>query len=122
MWLRIRHVKCVRSRRSGKVYFYHRLTGERLPNDPEARARRALEINAKIDQDARWAAWYKEERQRKAEAKREAREKRAAREAEEQRAYQERVRQAFESDDLDGPVVSIRGARRVLRETKRDEK
>lgn len=35
--------------RAGKPYWYHRLTGERLPDDEMARARRVLEINGDLE-------------------------------------------------------------------------
>lgn len=41
--VRLRHVKSVR--RKGRAYYYHRKTGERLPDDDEERAKRVLEIN-----------------------------------------------------------------------------
>ena len=41
--IRIKHVKRVRVK--GRTYWYHRKTGERLPDDPEERALRAAEIN-----------------------------------------------------------------------------
>ena len=43
MILRLKHVKRVRAK--GRTYWYHRLTGERLPTDREERAARVLEIN-----------------------------------------------------------------------------
>lgn len=45
--VRLKHVK--RYRVGGKLYFYHRLTNERLPDDPEERAARVLHINATMD-------------------------------------------------------------------------
>lgn len=42
--VRVKHIKTVRRR--GRVYRYHAKTRERLPDDPQAAARRALEINA----------------------------------------------------------------------------
>lgn len=47
--VKLRHVKKYRS--SGKVYWYHRITGERLPDDEEARAGRVLEINSGLESD-----------------------------------------------------------------------
>ena len=41
--IRIKHIKRVRVK--GRTYWYHRKTGERLPDDPEERALRAAEIN-----------------------------------------------------------------------------
>lgn len=41
---RLRHVNTVRRR--GRTYHYHRVTGERLPADADARAQRVIEINA----------------------------------------------------------------------------
>jgi integrase len=43
MILRLKHVKRVRSK--GRTYWYHRITGERLPGDQEERAARVLRIN-----------------------------------------------------------------------------
>lgn len=48
----VKHVKSYRV--GGRDYFYHRLTNERLSNDPEERALRVLEINATLD------GWRKE--------------------------------------------------------------
>lgn len=45
--IRLKHVK--RYRADGKLYFYHRLTKERLPDDPAERAARVLQINATLD-------------------------------------------------------------------------
>ena len=45
--VKLRHVKKYRS--SGKVYWYHRITGERLPDEEEARAGRVLEINSGLE-------------------------------------------------------------------------
>lgn len=45
MIVRLKHVHRVR-KPDGRVFYYHRRTRERLPDDPEARARRVLEINA----------------------------------------------------------------------------
>ncbi len=45
--VRLKHVKSYRS--GGRVYFYHRLTKERLPADEAARAQRVLQINADLD-------------------------------------------------------------------------
>ncbi len=44
MIVRLKHVKRVRSK--GRTYWYHRITGERLPGDHEERAARVLEINS----------------------------------------------------------------------------
>ncbi len=43
MIVRLKHVKRVRAK--GRTYWYHRITGERLPTDHEERAARVLEIN-----------------------------------------------------------------------------
>jgi integrase len=43
--VRLKHIQTVR-KPDGRVFHYHRRTRERLPDDPEARARRVLEINA----------------------------------------------------------------------------
>ena len=43
MIVRLKHVKRVRAK--GRTYWYHRITGERLPADREERAARVLEIN-----------------------------------------------------------------------------
>jgi integrase len=43
MIVRLKHVKRVRAK--GRTYWYHRITGERLPTDREERAARVLEIN-----------------------------------------------------------------------------
>ncbi len=51
--MKIRHVNRVRSK--GRDYFYHRITGERLSGDPrtdKAAAKRAMEINAELEQKA----------------------------------------------------------------------
>jgi integrase len=48
MRVKLKHVKKVRAK--GKVYFYHTKTGQRLPDDPEERARWVLEINAGLNQ------------------------------------------------------------------------
>ena len=45
--VKLRHVK--RYRIGGKIYWYHRLTKERLPEDEDARAARVLHINATLD-------------------------------------------------------------------------
>ena len=45
--IRLRHVN--RYRVKGRIYWYHRLTRERLPDEPNARAKRVLEINATMD-------------------------------------------------------------------------
>ena len=51
MILRLKHVKKVRSK--GRDYWYHRITGERLPVDAEDRAVRVLDINATMKGTAR---------------------------------------------------------------------
>ena len=43
----IKHMRRVRSK--GHIYWYHRRTGERLPDDETARIRRALHINEGLD-------------------------------------------------------------------------
>ena len=43
MIVRIKHAKPVRSK--GHTYWYHRKTGERLPDDRDDRAARVLDIN-----------------------------------------------------------------------------
>ena len=45
--VRLRHVK--RYRAGGRVYWYHRITKERLPDDEAERAARVLHINANLD-------------------------------------------------------------------------
>lgn len=45
--VRLMHVNAVRRR--GRLYYYHRKTGERLPDDTEARALRVLAINAGLE-------------------------------------------------------------------------
>ena len=45
--VRLKHVKSYRV--AGRVYFYHRLTKERLPDGENERAKRVLEINANLD-------------------------------------------------------------------------
>ena len=42
--IRLRHVKRVRSK--GRTYWYHRVTGERLPEDRDERIARVVVINA----------------------------------------------------------------------------
>lgn len=42
-WVRVMHIK--RTRAKGRDYWYHRVTGERLPDEPGARLDRAREIN-----------------------------------------------------------------------------
>lgn len=42
--IRLRHVKRVRSK--GRTYWYHRVTGERLPKDRDERIKRVVDINA----------------------------------------------------------------------------
>ena len=51
MIVRLKHVKRVRAK--GRLYFYHRITGERLPEDREDRARRVLDINAGLKKPSR---------------------------------------------------------------------
>jgi integrase len=51
MIVRLKHVKRVRSK--GRIYFYHQLTHERLPDDREERAARVLEINSTMKGTAR---------------------------------------------------------------------
>ncbi len=51
VWIKVKHVRKVRSK--GRVYYYHRKTGERLPEDIEERAARALEINAGLGRPRR---------------------------------------------------------------------
>ena len=43
VWMKVKHIKRVRSK--GRVYHYHQVTGERLSDDRDERAARALEIN-----------------------------------------------------------------------------
>ena len=47
MRMRVKHVNRIRAK--GRVYYYHRKTGERLPDDPEQAARRALQINSQFE-------------------------------------------------------------------------
>ncbi len=49
--VRIKHLRRVRSK--GKTYWYHRLTGERLPDDENERLRRVLEINMETEAPSR---------------------------------------------------------------------
>ena len=49
--VRIKHMRRVRSK--GSTYWYHRKTGERLPDDETARIRRVLEINEGLDTPSR---------------------------------------------------------------------
>ena len=49
--VRIKHLRRVRSK--GTTYWYHRLTGERLPDDENGRLRRALEINVGLEAPTR---------------------------------------------------------------------
>ena len=49
MRLHVKHVK--RTRSKGRTYYYHRLTGERLPDDPAAAAARAHAINEELPGD-----------------------------------------------------------------------
>lgn len=51
MILRLKHVKRVRAK--GRIYWYHRITGERLSVNPEDRAARVLNINATLKGTAR---------------------------------------------------------------------
>ncbi len=51
MIVRLRHVKRVRAK--GRLYWYHQLTRERLPDDREDRAARVLEINRTLKGTAR---------------------------------------------------------------------
>jgi len=49
--VRLKNVKRVRAK--GRTYWYHRITGERLPTDREERAARVLEINRTMKGTAR---------------------------------------------------------------------
>ncbi len=49
--VQIKHMRRVRSK--GRVYWYHRRTGERLPDDETARVRRVLEINEGLETPGR---------------------------------------------------------------------
>lgn len=51
MIIRLKHVKRVRAK--GRTYWYHRITGERLPEEHEERAARVLEINRTMKGAAR---------------------------------------------------------------------
>ncbi len=51
MIVRLKHVKRVRAK--GRTYWYHRITGERLPTDQEERAARVLEINRTLTRTPR---------------------------------------------------------------------
>lgn len=51
MIVRLKHVKRVRAK--GRWYYYHRITGERLPEDGEDRVRRVLDINAGLKRPSR---------------------------------------------------------------------
>ena len=51
VWIKVKHIKRVRSK--GRVYHYHQVTGERLPDDPEERIKRAIEINASLGKPRR---------------------------------------------------------------------
>ncbi len=51
MIVRLKNVKRVRAK--GRTYWYHRITGERLPTDHEERAARVLEINSTMKGTAR---------------------------------------------------------------------
>ncbi len=51
MIVRLRYVKRVRAK--GRIYWYHRITGERLPDDREDRAARVMEINSTMKGTAR---------------------------------------------------------------------
>ena len=44
--VRLKHVKRVRSK--GRTYWYHRSTGERLPDDPDQRIKRVVDLNASL--------------------------------------------------------------------------
>jgi len=46
MIVRLKHVKRVRSK--GRTYWYHRVTGERLPEDRDARIKRVTDLNASL--------------------------------------------------------------------------
>jgi integrase len=46
MWFKVMHVKRVKAK--GRVYYYHRKTGERLEGDRDGALARALEINATL--------------------------------------------------------------------------
>ena len=46
MIMRLKFVKRVRTK--GRVYWYHTKTRQRLPDDPETRAARVLEINRSL--------------------------------------------------------------------------
>lgn len=50
--LRVKHIKRVTARRGAGLYWYHAITGERLPDEPEVRAARALAINDSLTRDA----------------------------------------------------------------------
>ncbi len=54
MIVRLRHVKRVRSK--GRTYWYHRKTGERLPEEREQRAARVLDINRALKGSRRTVA------------------------------------------------------------------
>jgi integrase len=49
---RLKHEKRVKGR-NGRVYYYHQITGERLPDDRNARLERLWEINKTLPADAR---------------------------------------------------------------------
>ena len=51
MIVRLKHVKRVRSK--GRIYWYHQITRERLPDDREERAARVLEVNRTMKGSAR---------------------------------------------------------------------
>ena len=46
MIVRLKHVKRVRSK--GRTYWYHRVTGERLPEDRDSRIKRVTDLNASL--------------------------------------------------------------------------
>jgi len=53
--VRVKHINTIR-KKSGAVYHFHRITGERLPDDPESRIARALAINAQLAETKKAAA------------------------------------------------------------------
>jgi len=46
-WMNVKHIKRVVAK--GRVYFYHGVTGHRLPDDENARLERVVEINKTLD-------------------------------------------------------------------------
>ncbi len=54
MIVRLKHVKRVRVK--GRTYWYHRITGERLPDDREERAARVMDVNRTLKGTARKTA------------------------------------------------------------------